>query len=60
MGHTLLALPHVPQYLDMTRDLFLGPFYSSLFQIVDEELVPPSAATPGIGGPWRFPVLPQA
>jgi len=21
--HTFLTLPHVPQYLDMTRDLFL-------------------------------------
>ena len=60
MGHTLLALPHVPQYLDMTRDLFLGPFYSGLFQVVDEELVAPSAAAARVRGPGGFPVLPQA
>jgi hypothetical protein len=60
MEHTLFALPHVPQYLDMTRDLFLGPFYSGLFQVVDEELVAPSTAAPRIRGPGRFPVLPQS
>jgi hypothetical protein len=59
MEHTLLALPHVPQYLDMTRDLFLGSFYSSFFQVVDEELVAPSAAAPRVRGPRRFPVLPE-
>jgi hypothetical protein len=59
MELTLLALPHVPQYLDMTRDLFLRTFYASLFQVVDEELVAPSAATTRIRSPGRFPVLPQ-
>ena len=51
MEHTLLALPHVPQYLDMTRDLFLGTFYAGLLQVVDEELVAPSAAAARVRSP---------
>jgi hypothetical protein len=26
-------------------------------EIIDEELVPPAAATAGVGCPWGFPVL---
>jgi hypothetical protein len=56
MGHTLLALPLVSQYLDMTRDLFLGPFYPGLFQVVDEELVALSASSPPLPRRSRLPV----
>jgi len=61
-GHQLVFLftfPHVPQNLNVTRDLFFRTFYPCVFEVIDKKLVPPSAATPGIGSPRRLPVLPK-
>ena len=44
----------------MTRDLLLGALDAGALEVIDEELVPPSAAAAGIGGPWRLPILPEA
>ena len=54
---TRFALPHVAQHLDMTGDLFPGPFYARLLEIIDEELVSPPRTAARKGGPGRLPVL---
>ena len=38
---TRLSLPHIAQYLDVAGDLFPGPLYTGLLEIIDEELVAP-------------------
>jgi len=39
---TRLSLPHIAQDLDVTGDLFPGPLYAGLLEIIDEELVSPA------------------
>lgn len=56
---TFFTFPHVPQNLNVTRDLLFRTFYPLVFEVIDKKLVAPSAATPGIGGPRRLPVLPK-
>jgi len=54
---TRFTLPHVAQHLDMTGDLFPGPFYTSLLEIIDKELVSPPRPAAREGGPGGLPVL---
>lgn len=41
----------------MTGDLFLAAFNAKLLEMVDQELVPPTAAAAGISCPRRLPVF---
>lgn len=42
---TFLALPHIPQDLDMTCDLLLGPLDAIPGEIINQKLVAPPTAT---------------
>lgn len=54
---TRFTLPHIAQHLNMTGDLFPGPLYAGLLEIIDKELVSPPRTAAREGGPGRFPVL---
>ena len=54
---TRFALPHITQHLNMAGDLLPGPFYTSLLEIINEELVSPPRTAAREGGPGRLPVL---
>jgi len=41
----------------MAGDLFPGPFYASLLEIIDKELVSPPRPAARKGGPGGLPVL---
>ena len=56
-GPTWLAPPHVAQDLDVAGDLFLGAVDAGFLEVLYEELIPPSAAAPGVGRPGRIPVF---
>ena len=38
---TRFTLPHIAQHLDVAGDLFPGPLYTGLLEIINEELVAP-------------------
>lgn len=54
---TWFTSPHVAEDLYMTGDLFLAAFNAKLLEMVDQELVPPTAAAAGISCPRRLPVF---
>ena len=48
---TGLSPPHVSEDLDVAGNLFLGALDAVTLEMIDEELVAPSTAATGVGGP---------
>lgn len=59
-NRTGLASPHIPQDLNVTRDLLLGAVDAMFLEMLDEELVAPATAAARIRCPGRLPVLVEA
>lgn len=60
MKRTWVALPHIPEHLDVGRDLLLGAEDAVLVEVVDEILVAPARATTAEIRPGGAPVLAKA
>jgi hypothetical protein len=48
---TRLSFKHVPENLNVRRNLFLGPRHTCLLEILNQIGIPPPATAAGEGGP---------